>query len=647
MQNAFSRYDQLREQWECFQRGQEVDASIIRPEILNSWRRCRAAGIPADKFAPSRFLGPSREMSEECKELLEVAVPLMEKFITSIKKGKCVISLYDASGFFLYKTGHPDDLKKVQHQVPGTCHSELAGGTSIVSLVLEQQKPSEIYGPEHWVRAVHHRHGAGAPLILNGKVRSILCCSQDISDYSPLTLAMVEMTAHMIMDQFNLKSSIREKEILLTLVDEGLLYVDITGRIHYGNAQALGMLKLSTQEGVQLPKSLMDKLAPQGVFKRVSLQEFRFTIDHSHVNCIISCFPFEQKGAILSLRRPKQMSVYVAQQAGYVARYSFSSIIGRSPELEYPLKLARSAAESNITTLLYGESGTGKELFAQAIHNASARSGQPFVAVNCGAIPRSLLQSELFGYAEGSFTGAARHGHPGKFELADGGTIFLDEISELPLEAQTALLRLIQTKEVERIGASQLRRVDVRIIAATNKDLEAAVLRGGFRKDLLYRINALTIVIPPLRTRRGDVPLLVDMFLRKNSRDGRIRRFSPSAMKRLCEWTWPGNVRELENMVERMVNIVREGQPVDESCLPAHMLVAKRRSDMRREDHGATESAGADSGLLVTREMESIIDVLRSTRGNMRAAAALLGISRGGLYLKIKRLGIDVSQWRK
>lgn len=146
------------------------------------------------------------------------------------------------------------------------------------------------------------------------------------------------------------------------------------------------------------------------------------------------------------------MSVYVAQQAGYVARYSFSSIIGRSPELEYPLKLARSAAESNITTLLYGESGTGKELFAQAIHNASARSGQPFVAVNCGAIPRSLLQSELFGYAEGSFTGAARHGHPGKFELADGGTIFLDEISELPLEAQTALLRLIQTKEVERIA---------------------------------------------------------------------------------------------------------------------------------------------------------------------------------------------------
>lgn len=199
------------------------------------------------------------------------------------------------------------------------------------------------------------------------------------------------------------------------------------------------------------------------------------------------------------------------------------------------------------------------------------------------------------------------------------------------------------------MGGKYSRMVSVRVVAATNRNLEEAVRDRTFREDLYYRLNVFPINLPPLRQRRGDVEHLARYFLRKFAlgMGKAVPGFTEYVLACMEQYRWPGNVRELENMVERMVNIAREGQPVDESCLPAHMLVASRRSDMRRENHGAAENVGADSGLLVARETESIIDALRSTHGNMRAAAGLLGVSRGGLYLKIKRLGIDVAQWRK
>lgn len=643
MVNTSTRYERLLEQWNHFQMGLKVDTSIIRPVILASWQRCKDAGVPSDKILTKSIPSSSIVLSKECSELLNIAAPLMEKFITSLKKGKCVITLYDANGVFLHKTGHPDDLKKVEHQQPGADLSELSGGTSVVSLVLEKQEPCEIYGPEHYVKSVHHRHGAGAPLFLDGKLIGILCCSQDISDYSPLTLAMVEMTAHALMDQFNIKTSIKEKEILFKIIDEGLLYIDNLGYIYYYNNQVVDIFKLDSLKDVHLPKSLIEKLAPNGVFKKINFQEFRFNIKNSNISCIISVFPFEEKKAILSLRKTRQMSVYVAQQAGYVAKYTFDSIIGKSPELRASLELAHCAAESDITTLLYGESGTGKELFAQAIHNASKRSRQPFVAVNCGSIPRSLVQSELFGYVEGSFTGAARRGHLGKFELADGGTIFLDEISELPFEAQTALLRLIQTKEVERIGASQLCRVNVRIIAATNKNLETEVLRGGFRKDLLYRINALTITIPQLCLRTGDIPLLVQNFLNKNTTDMRKIHFSQRAMKRLCEWKWPGNVRELENVIECARVICKE----DEISLDQLNFILNRKSLNNSELQNIVEKENLESKTLAEIERDALKMVLSETGGNIKKTCEILGISRKSVYNKMMKFKLSANAYRK
>ena len=218
------------------------------------------------------------------------------------------------------------------------------------------------------------------------------------------------------------------------------------------------------------------------------------------------------------------------------------------------IEVARMAARSSSNVLIEGESGTGKELFAQAIHNASKRSAGPFVAVNCGAIPRELIASELFGYSEGAFTGAKKGGNPGKFELADGGTLFLDEIGDMPLEQQVALLRVIQEKSVSRIGSNQVIPVDVRIICATNKNLLELMQTGRFRQDLYYRLNVINLRILPLRERKEDIPVLFQHFLQQMNQEGN-QLSQQDVIEHLLSYDWPGNVRELQNVVERFVHL--------------------------------------------------------------------------------------------
>ena len=304
-----------------------------------------------------------------------------------------------------------------------------------------------------------------------------------------------------------------------------------------------------------------------------------------------------------------------------------------SREMKEVMSLVERFASSDATVLILGESGTGKELFAQSIHNASPRASRPFVAVNCGALPRNLVESELFGYEDGAFTGASRTGKPGKFELADGGTIFLDELGEMPMDAQVSLLRLLQNGEVTRIGGKSSRTVSVRVIAATNKNLEEAVRQHTFREDLYYRLNVFTLVLPPLRSRMSDIELLAEHFLLKfaGSLGKDVRGFTPGALALLRRYQWPGNIRELENVMERLANIVRHPL-VSEEDLPPQMVTVRQPA--------------SPQGLLHSKEAETILETLRQTGGNIRAAAALLGVSRGGLYVKLRRLGIDVESCR-
>lgn len=318
-------------------------------------------------------------------------------------------------------------------------------------------------------------------------------------------------------------------------------------------------------------------------------------------------------------------------------KYSFSNIAGNSRKMQEVFYLITQVAKSNANVLLLGESGTGKELAANAIHYNSLRASKPFVKINCAALPANLVEAELFGYEKGAFTGASRQ-KEGKFELAGGGTIFLDEIGSLAPESQGKLLRVLQERELERLGGTKTIKVNVRVIAATNKDLASAVERGAFREDLFYRLNVYPIYMPALREREADILLLSDYFLEKYAKEYNkdIKRISTPAIDALMRYHWPGNVRELENCIERAV-LLCDDQVIHSYHLPPTLQTA--------EDTGTQQSQSFEEAV-EQYERELIIDALKTSRGNVRQAAAALKSTERIFGYKIKKYGIQPKQYR-
>jgi len=331
----------------------------------------------------------------------------------------------------------------------------------------------------------------------------------------------------------------------------------------------------------------------------------------------------------------------------------FSALIGRHPRMQDVYKTIGRIAGTDVTVLLRGESGTGKELVARAIHHYSRRSGRPFVAVSCAAIPGTLLESEMFGHERGAFTDAKER-RLGKFELAHGGTLYLDEIGDMPVDLQTKLLRALQERTIERVGGHESIAIDVRVLAATNRDLEALMKEGRFREDLYYRLNVVTVNLPPLRERRRDIPLLVEHFLAKHVEELGERGVAPEALDRLVGYDWPGNVRELENVVQRAMVMATAGV-----ILPEHLPIgpvsaaASVAVDATLEEiierklmecvRGLRERSSANLYDLVVGLVEKPLlrAVLRETSGNQVRAAQILGINRNTLRKKLTEHGID------
>ena len=318
-------------------------------------------------------------------------------------------------------------------------------------------------------------------------------------------------------------------------------------------------------------------------------------------------------------------------------RYDFSNIIGTSGPTRQMYEQVAQVAQTNTTVLIRGESGTGKELIAHAIHYNSLRAKKPFVKVSCAALPDTLIESELFGYEKGAFTGANAR-KKGRFELAEAGTIFLDEIGDINASTQVKLLRVLQEREFERLGGTDSVRVNVRVIAATNKDMEKAIADGTFREDLYYRLNVFTIFVPPLRDRKADLLLLADHFLEKFSREhGKvIKRISTPAIDMLMSYHWPGNVRELENALERSV-LVCDGQVIHGHHLPPSLQTAEGSGTVTR-----VSLKDAVEGF----ERDLIQDALKTTRGNRAKAARLLDTTERILNYKVRNLGVDVRRFR-
>jgi two-component system response regulator AtoC len=351
--------------------------------------------------------------------------------------------------------------------------------------------------------------------------------------------------------------------------------------------------------------------------------------------------PFKAEEVVLTLRKAEEREALRRENRALrqeiLRESTFEEILAKSPQMQGIFKTIAKIADYKTTVLISGESGVGKELVARAVHRRSSRRGGPFVAVNCGAIPENLLESELFGYRRGAFTDASAD-RTGLFEQANHGTLLLDEIGELPLPLQVKLLRVLQEEAVRRLGDSKDIRIDVRIIAATHRDLAAEAQAGRFREDLFYRINVLPIGIPPLRERREDIPILLDHFVaRNNARFGmNLRGFEPEARRLLLEYRWPGNVRELENTIERAM-VLCEGERISEADLPERIREARDPIQMHL-------ASGELSIKKTARVIEEILirRALQKTKGNRTKAAEVLEISHRALLYKIKDYRIDL-----
>jgi transcriptional regulator with PAS, ATPase and Fis domain len=314
---------------------------------------------------------------------------------------------------------------------------------------------------------------------------------------------------------------------------------------------------------------------------------------------------------------------------------SFKEYVGQNSHLKETLVLAAKVARTDSTVLILGESGVGKEVLARAVHNSSRRKDKPMIKVNCAAIPEDLIESELFGYEEGAFTGAKKGGKLGKFELAHGGTIFLDEIGDMSLTMQAKLLRILQEKEFERVGGTKTVKVDIRVIAATNRDLESMIEKGTFRRDLYYRLNIVPLHLAPLRERKDDIMALAETFLDQYSREmGHKLTLSPQVVRFFQEYDWPGNIRELQNVLEH-ASIVCSGKTIELHHLPAHLIPVQ-------DDHLTVKDKPFDVKKMISRvEKELILSALAAFNNNRTKAMKALGISRRAFYDKLRKYGIE------
>ena len=615
----------------------EARLRVVKPELPEGWRKsltARAAGCGSEDALPPSGLNTVLEANHE---VLQAAVPIMKEYEECFMRERGLLALLSPDGVLLHGTGDAALAESAGFR-PGT----VLPGTVRPEAVSEKGRGEDASA----------RWGCWIEPLRGGKRRimGFLALLLPRAACHAATPALLHAIAANINNQHHVHDLLSDQSAVLELLTDGVVILDRRGGIKAANAHARRMLDIPGEENTSLGpiSDFVRDGAPfmqiLGQKRTVMDEEATLRVGNAQKRYILSAsFIPEDKGVVCTLAETARMQKFAVRTAGSKAIYRFSDILGESDVIVNAVQLARVAAQSDITTLLLGESGTGKELFAHAIHNGSARKSGPFVVVNCGALPRDLVQSELFGYEAGAFTGAAKNGKPGKFELADGGTIFLDEIGEMPMEAQTNLLRLIQNKEVARVGGTTTKSVHVRIVAATNRNLSEAVARGTFRSDLFYRLSVLVINIPALRSRSSDIAALAAHFLRKyaSALNRPITGFAPEALQALRHYSWPGNIRELENIIERAVNVAKSSL-IAASDLPDFLSL---RQEIPREDQSSPEDAYTGDNLYM-QECRAIINTLSRCSGNIRLAAQELGIARSALYGKLTRFGIDYAKFR-
>ncbi len=656
-----------------------MDNPFMNREVAASWLRSRELGIdPYVKVtSPQVCTTKYKEIVKANSLLIEITQPLVKTFKDmAILKSGFVLYLCDSNGTFLLQEG-----EMLRMSTEGLVWNEMTVGTCAHSLCKRLKRPIQLLGPEHYCEGLDNIMATAAPILDEaGDPIATLILGQRMIDRPWVdsfqnirshTLGLITALAAAVEGQMklnktneklkhsnlrlqivndNLTTARETLEATLAFIDEGIITIDRTGKIIHINKEGLRILKLLPEDIGN--KNMCEYLGSQSRIMSIVAKGKNADIEEVisvgndeqsylvNIRPILSQYSKEVDVAVLRLNHSEKINAMVARRSGGIARYNFEDIIGENKEFKRIIALAQRFAKSPENVLLIGESGTGKELFAQAIHNVHRPQG-PFMAVNCAAMPRELIESELFGYEGGSFTGAERSGRPGKIELANGGTLFLDEIGDMPLELQAVLLRTLEDKQVMRVGGRSYKKVDFRLIAATNKNIYKMVKENQFREDLYFRLSVLTINIPALRERSTeDIALLSRYFVESYclKQGWEIAKISPATQAKINEYGWPGNVRQLQNAMIYAVNTA-QGDEIKPDNLPNYIIMDA--SPLKVGEISETSGNMSEMLRMDNIEKAAIKAALQHANNCAPAAAEILGISRSTLYRKLKDYDID------
>lgn len=619
-----------------------------------SHKRCQDYGVQKEMSCSSKILNKEdlNTVLKNNKELIEVSIQYINMINSALNEEDFIVILTDNEGCILYIDGDAQilgEFSKVNFVV-GAYMDERSAGTNAMGTAIKEDKPIQITAKEHYIETFHILTCSAAPIHdCNGNIIGSLNLTSTYDKKHPHTLGLVVVGVKAIeneMDKNNINNILNESynymESILGNVDKGIVIVDIFGRIK--NINKLGE-KIFNKHKDDLIGAEITYIVPEwyniieGFEDGNSSYSKEIKLKHSSkYKTILNFKPVKIKekviGLVIIMKAEKEIVYNYNLNTG--AFYSFDDIIGGSAVIQNVITNCKIISNSPSTVLIEGESGTGKELLAQSIHNYSYRKNNRFVAINCGAIPANLIESELFGYEDGTFTGGRKGGKCGKFELANGGTLFLDEIGEMSLDMQVNLLRVLQEGRVTRLGGEVEIPIDIRVIAATNKDLKKEITKGNFREDLYYRLCVIPIKVPPLRERKGDIESLINYFLRIKAfeLDKNIPNIDEDLKNTLLNYRWPGNIRELENYVENLVNL--------DGKISLNYLNQQKPQAITTKYIG--ESCKEIDGICSLEQMEKqmIERAIEFCASNMSKVAKNLGISRNTLYSKIKKYNIVV-----
>ena len=646
----------IRKEWEKFIKEGVTDEKVIRRIVLESWKRSKEWGVNPEENTIISLDGRELENKlKENKELIKISSPLLEILANSVRGSGFRIDLLSKDVYILKQWGDYETLENSRKlgSFTGAFKSEHFIGTNSMGLASFLKIPVQLVGPEHYNIRLHQWTCSASPIKdVFGNILGIINMTGSYELIHKHTLGMVIAIAKAIENQIRQNEILKKLEIENKYVNasiesnfDAVLIIDEKGRIIRTNRVIEEMFGLPVDailnqncEDIFGPNNLLIQVLVER--KEINEEEVSLKVngrDKVFYSTIRPIFieSHKLKGAVAFFREIKAIRKMVKRYSTSKAKFTFENLIGRNKEFIKTVTMAKKVADSSVKVLLEGETGTGKELFAQAIHNFSSRREGPFVAVNCAAIPLELMESELFGYEEGAFTGARRGGLIGKIELAEGGTLLLDEISSMPLALQSKFLRVLETGVITRIGGREEIVTNVRIISTSNKNLLEELRKGNFREDLFYRINLATIKIPPLRERRDDISLLIEYFYnRKYGKNLKIESIAENkALQILLSYWWSGNIRELENVIERAF-LFSSGDKIKVKDLPPDLMqIIDREVDLNLNGYKIKK--------LEELEKESIIKVLKISDGNITSAAQQLGIARNTFYVKMKKYGIN------